>query len=543
MAQSPRQVLLRALREHVASDKKATALDPSIVDDSIAVCSHFEEGGDLRLAAHLHVHDLGVCNRLFGPIEDWTFSKRVKDMSHLFCNSPTFNPDLGKWNVRHVENMEAMFAYNEEFEGIGLKHWKTPALANADGMFFRCTKFDADLDDWDVSNLASAESMFEACHSFNQRLAKWDTSKLRKATRMFGSCYALDSLDVSEWTVARLARAEGMFQDCVLANPDVSKWKPCSLLYAQQMFRNCKRFNASLAAWKEPRRKKKVDKTSDRVVKLPGTIFWDAFRDAAAFEWDVPVWMIAELSPIDRGVLQRLERRGTAPMVARDRAAARRFYTLGARLNLRKNHRIAMEEYETEIAVVEAAAVEAVEPQPLPRSEAEAQFYKTEVTTQTQLPPTAKAEDAFAGVPECLVPPAADEAPSSAPSSARWAPLPPDLLKLANRKRRRSADQRDRADYERVYGKGAWAKLPVRNQKAAAKDARAIKKTRRAAATEADAGGATLFDVEREEVEDAELSDDERDEDAPFEEAWEGTEDALNEHEELDMDAENVCDD
>ena len=101
----------------------------------------------------------------------------------------------------------------------------------------------------------------------------------------------------------------------------------------------------------------------------------------------------------------------------------------------------------------------------------------------------------------------------------------------------------DRADYERVYGKGTWAKLPVRDQKAAAKDARVVKKTRRrSAATEADAGDATLFDVEREEVEDAELSDDERDDDAPFEETWEGTDDALNEHEELDMDAENVCD-
>ena len=352
------------------------------------------------------------------------------------------------------------------------------------------------------------------------------------------SCYALDSLDVSEWTVARLARAEGMFQDCVLANPDVSKWKLLSLVYAQQMFRNCKRFDASLAAWKEPRRKKKVDETTGRVIKRPLDIFWDAFRDASAFGFDIPVWMMNELSPIDRGVLQRLERVGTSPMVARDRAAGRRFHTLGARLALRQNYRIAMEEYETEIAVVETAAAP-VEPQPLPRSEAEAQFYKTEVTTQTQLRPTGTAEDAFAGVPEGPAPPAADEAPPS----ARWAPLPPDLLKLANRKRRRSADQTDRADYERVYGKGTWAKLPVRDHKAAAKDARAVKKRRRqGAATEADAGGATLFDVEREEVEDAELSEEDAPDDAPFEETWEGAEDALNDYEELDMDAGTVYD-
>ena len=356
MAQSTRQELLRTVRK-VAADKETATLAPSIVDDGIAVCSHFDDSGDLRLAAHLYVHSTALCDRLFGPIEDWTFSRRVKDMSHLFFRaSPTFNPNLGKWNVRHVENMTSMFSYNAQFEGIGLQHWKTSALASADDMFLTCPNFDADLDEWDVSNLASASNMFGACHSFNQRLAKWDTSKLREATHMFESCYALDSLDVSKWNVARLARAQGMFKDCVLANPDVSKWKPLSLVYAHQMFRNCKRFDASLAAWKEPRRRGKVDETTGRVIKRPLEIFWDAFRDASAFGFDIPVWMIAELSPIDSGVLQRLERHGITPMVARDRAAGRKFYTLGARLNLRKNYRIAMEEYKKEIAVVETAA-------------------------------------------------------------------------------------------------------------------------------------------------------------------------------------------
>jgi len=543
MAQSTKQELLRTLRKFVA-DNQSAALGPSFVDDSIAACSHFEETGDLRLAAHFYVHNTGLCNRLFGPIEDWTFSKRVKDMSYLFFDaSPTFNPNLEKWNVRHVENMTSMFSFNAQFEGIGLQHWNTSALASADDMFLTCPNFDADLDEWNVSNLVSASNMFGACHSFNQSLAKWDTSKLRDATHMFLSCYALDSLDVSKWNVARLARAQGMFKDCVLANPDVSKWKPRSLVYAHEMFRNCKRFDASLAAWKEPRRRGKVDETTGRVIKRPLEIFWDAFRDAAAFGFDIPVWMIAELSPIDSGVLQRLERLGTAPVVARDRAAGRKWHTLGARLDLRKNHRIAMEEYKKEIAVIETTAEPAAEaqPQPLPRSEAEAQFYKTEFTTQTQIRPKASAEEgnAFAGVPECPAPPA-DEAPSN----ARWTPLPPDILKLAKGKRRRSADQMDRVDYERVYGKGTWAKLPVRDQKAAAKSARAIKKRRRGAATEADAGDATLFDVEREEVENAELSEeDERDKDAPFEETWEGTEDALDEHEGLDMDAGNVADD
>ena len=113
-----------------------------------------------------------------------------------------------------------------------------------------------------------------------------------------------------------------MFMDCFQCNPNVSNWTAASLIYAHSMFKNCKRFNASLAKWKEPRRHKKTDAVLGTVTKLPAAIFFDAFRGATAFEWDIPTWMMAELSDVDAGVMRLLELRGKAPFVQKGQSAA-----------------------------------------------------------------------------------------------------------------------------------------------------------------------------------------------------------------------------
>ena len=105
-------------------------------------------------------------------------------------------------------------------------------------------------------------------------------------------------------------------------------------------------------------------------------------------------------------------------------------------------------------------------------------------------------------------------------------------------------DERNRAEYEAVYGRGTWAKVPVCEQQGAADEARAAKKQKRIATRSTDAIGPSLFDEDvQEEIEAAQLSEDEAEGEA-FEEVEDTTEDALNDLDTLDMDgAGDLCDD
>jgi len=467
---------------------------------------HFRCIEGLRVAAFLAKHNAALAERLYGPIGQWTFGDRITRLDFLFSDAPpSFNPDLGAWDVRNITNLQGIFRGCAGFQGTNLDKWKTTSLENASLAFEACTAFTADLSSWDVSRLCNAEMMFKNCWRFNASLAQWQTGRLRSATAMFEDCWLLEALDVSEWDVRKLKLASSMFRDAKRFRSDVSKWRLDSVLDMAELFFGCEAFDSDLGSWRCPRsaypknpqydaryRKKPGDKGSALEDHHPEfltktDLMFDAFWGATKFSWRIPPWMIGLLNRRERGGLASKELTGEAGYLAKEAKAARRWSSLSIRLRVRTNNDERLRE--------EAAADAPAPPAPLPRSGAEAYEYKKDFTSADQrargkgagrrsAPATDGGDDAEAKLWENA--PTADEFRQVGTKRPREPEEPPpnveelaELLPSARIKRTR--EERDRDDYEAEYGQGSWAKLSVREQEAAAKRARERKMAREGA--------------------------------------------------------------
>ena len=94
----------------------------------------------------------------------------VTDMSFVFCARTLngkclgliyddINPDVSKWNVKNVTNMDHMFYY--------------------------CKRFNCDISGWDVSNVKDMTNMFYRCKKFYQNLHDWNAENVKLYSYMF----------------------------------------------------------------------------------------------------------------------------------------------------------------------------------------------------------------------------------------------------------------------------------------------------------------------------------------------------------------------
>ena len=84
------------------------------------------------------------------------------------------NPDISKWDVSNVNNMERMFEYSQYFN-CDISGWDTHSVTNMEYMFNNCTNFNQDISSWNVSNVESFWGMFSNAVSFLQDLSNWKT--------------------------------------------------------------------------------------------------------------------------------------------------------------------------------------------------------------------------------------------------------------------------------------------------------------------------------------------------------------------------------
>ena len=106
--------------------------------------------------------------------------KNVKRMNNMFELCKQLNMDVSNWDVSNVEQTNNMFYRCENFKGEGLEKWKTPKMQSALSMFEWCIKLDADFKNWDIHNCASITSMFYNCQKLNCNFDNWDISMVIK---------------------------------------------------------------------------------------------------------------------------------------------------------------------------------------------------------------------------------------------------------------------------------------------------------------------------------------------------------------------------
>ncbi len=106
----------------------------------------------------------------FGDSSHKVFTGQATDFSTLFVDDPSFNEDIGYWDMSNALNTFAMFR--------------------------GASAFDRDISAWDVSSVGYMVSMFDHATAFNQDLSSWCVAGFQSAP---------DSFDVvaSSWTLPK----------------------------------------------------------------------------------------------------------------------------------------------------------------------------------------------------------------------------------------------------------------------------------------------------------------------------------------------------
>lgn len=143
------------------------------------------------------------------PISDWDVSL-IKDMSFLFRPYGTYGlqeinvdyyeqlervfPDISKWDVSHVVNMEGMFM-EVGSRYLGVSNWDVSKVENMKNMFYRCVNFNETLNNWNVSNVKNMSGMFYHCVNLGYdedesdiSFRNWDVSSVTNMDEMFLGC-------------------------------------------------------------------------------------------------------------------------------------------------------------------------------------------------------------------------------------------------------------------------------------------------------------------------------------------------------------------
>lgn len=112
------------------------------------------------------------------------------------------NPNVSKWDVSNVTNMQMMFKGCTAFN-CDLNSWHVDNCKKFSYMFYGCWNFNQNIDNWSLTNADNISSMFENCKSFNMPLISWGDKMQKiddsiKAWRIFQGCVAFKQ-DISSW--------------------------------------------------------------------------------------------------------------------------------------------------------------------------------------------------------------------------------------------------------------------------------------------------------------------------------------------------------
>ena len=101
----------------------------------------------------------------------------VTSMRYAFRSCPSFNSDIGSWDVSTVTNMQSIFAsaltFNQKING-----WDVSNVTDMTFAFDGALLFNQDITNWDVSNVTNMTRMFFNADSFDQNISVWDFSGL-----------------------------------------------------------------------------------------------------------------------------------------------------------------------------------------------------------------------------------------------------------------------------------------------------------------------------------------------------------------------------
>ena len=103
--------------------------------------------------------------------------------------------DLNHIDTSEVTNMVCLFNCHKAYLGLKYKDlnpdiskWDVSNVKDMDFMFFACNNFNCDISGWDVKKVENMNCMFLECERFNQDLSQWDVRNVNEIYQMFDGC-------------------------------------------------------------------------------------------------------------------------------------------------------------------------------------------------------------------------------------------------------------------------------------------------------------------------------------------------------------------
>ena len=187
------------------------------------------------------------CSNMLTTATDIPNLSNVTNMSNMFRNTSSANPDTINWDVSSVTNMGAMFR-DATSANPDTSNWDVSSVTIMYAMFFAASSANPDTSNWDVSNVTNMGQMFRDASSANPDTSNWDVSNVNSMFLMF---YGISSAnpDVSNWDVSSVTNMRSMFQSASSANPDTTNWDVSSVTDMGFMFYFASSANPDTTNW------------------------------------------------------------------------------------------------------------------------------------------------------------------------------------------------------------------------------------------------------------------------------------------------------
>lgn len=86
-----------------------------------------------------------------------------------------------------IFNQSSMFVDALDFNGHGIKEWRTSSIESMQAMFSGASEMYAWIVDWETSNVKDMSHMFSRADKFNAGIRYWNVSSVSDMSYMFHS--------------------------------------------------------------------------------------------------------------------------------------------------------------------------------------------------------------------------------------------------------------------------------------------------------------------------------------------------------------------
>lgn len=131
--------------------------------------------------------------------------------------------DVMQWGTAWWDDLTSAF---HSCSNMTMSATDAPNLSSANDlsfMFYKCTKFNTDINHWEVGGIKKMRSMFNQASSFNQPLDKWNTQRVVTMEYMFGGALSFNQ-PIGDWRLESINSMNYMLENTPEFLQNLDKW-------------------------------------------------------------------------------------------------------------------------------------------------------------------------------------------------------------------------------------------------------------------------------------------------------------------------------